>query len=122
MIDVRNGKAVLSVRSSVEGDALRVAVEAPEEALAWLDPVLFTEGPFRRRVRARCVPIRPCSKALDAIDHDDPDAADLLRQAAAEQSDATIGGVFLRLSQEAARRVLVDLRQGRTAVQTILLP
>ncbi len=48
---------------------------------------------------------------LIGIEEDDPDAADLLRLAAAEQSDATIRDVFLRLSQQAARRALAELRQ-----------
>jgi hypothetical protein len=96
--------------SAAEHDALRCAVDDPDEALAWLDPVLFTEGPHRRAFEA-LVAWPTLAAALNTIEADDPDAADVLRQAAAEQSDATIGDVFLRLSQEAARRVLIDLKQ-----------
>ncbi len=97
--------------SQAEHDALRVAVEHPDEAVAWLDPVLFTEGPLRRGFSALCA-WPSLAETLRAIEDDDPEAADLLCQATAEQSDATISDVFLRLSQEAARRVLVDLRQA----------
>lgn len=97
--------------SSAERDALRVAVERPDEAAEWLDEILFTEGPYRRAFTALCAwpTLQDC---LDAIDDDDPEAAELLHQAAAEQSEATIGDVFLRLSQEAARRLLAELKQA----------
>jgi DNA primase len=109
-IDLRPVPVRRVAGSAAEHDALRGAVDDPDEALAWLDPVLFTEGPHRRAFEALIAwPTLPA--ALDAIEGDDPDAADALRQAAAEQSDATIGDIFLRLSQEAARRVLVDLKQ-----------
>ena len=49
--------------------------------------------------------------ALTATEDDDPEVAGLLRQAAAEQTDSTMEDAFLRLSQEAVRRVIMDLRQ-----------
>ena len=87
-----------------------MAVEHPDEAADWLDGGLFPEGPYRRAFTALCA-YPSLTDCLTGIEEDDPDAADLLRLAAAEQSDATIRDVFLRLSQQAARRALAELRQ-----------
>ncbi len=107
-IDLRDRRH--GVLQQVDRDALRVAVDAPDESLAWLDPVLFSEGPHRRAFAA-LVAWPSLVEALAATEDDDPEAAELLRQAAAEQTDSTMEDVFLRLSQEAVRRVIADLRQ-----------
>jgi len=107
VIDLRRPAMV----GEAERDALRVAVEAPDESLAWLDPVLFSEGPHRRAFAALTA-WPSLVDALDAIEDDDPDAAEALRRAAAEQTDGTVTEVFLRLAQEAARRTLGELRQA----------
>lgn len=111
VIDLRNPARRRPAVSSAERDALRVAVERPDEAAEWLDEILFTEGPYRRAFTALCAwpTLQDC---LEAIEEHDPEAAELLHQAAAEQSEATIGDVFLRLSQEAARRLLAELKQA----------
>ncbi len=107
--------------SNAELDALRVAVEQPDDAVAWLDGVLFTEGPCRRAFAA-LVEWPSLADALDAIGEQDPEAADLLRRAAAEQSDATLRQVFVRLSQETARRTVAELRQrALSAAEPLLL-
>jgi len=110
VIDLRDRPLRRIPDRQVERDALRAAVEAPDEALAWLDPVLFAEGPYRRAFGALAA-WPSLDAALAAIEDDDPEAADLLRQTAVEQTEATMQDAFLRLSQEAARRVLAELRQ-----------
>ena len=92
-------------------DALRVAVESPDESLEWLDPVLFSEGPYRRAFAALTA-WPTLVEAIDATEADDPEAAEALRRAVAEQTDGTITEVFLRLAQETARRTLAELRQA----------
>lgn len=108
VIDLRDARR--GVHDQVERDALRAAVEAPDESLAWLDPVLFSEGPYRRAFGA-LLAWPSLADALTATEDDDPEVAGLLRQAAAEQTDSTMEDAFLRLSQEAVRRVIMDLRQ-----------
>ncbi|MEZ5262780.1 MAG: hypothetical protein R2755_13645 [Acidimicrobiales bacterium] len=111
VIDLREPARRAAIGSAAERDALRVAVDNADEAAEWLDAVLFSEGAYRRAFTALCAyPSLP--DCLEGIESDDPDAAELLRQAAAEQSDATIRDVFLRLSQQAAHRALAELRQA----------
>ncbi len=108
--DDRGSAVRRGVHDQVERDALRAAVEAPDESLGWLDPVLFSEGPYRRAFGA-LLAWPSLADALAATEDDDPEVAGLLRQAAAEQTDSTMEDAFLRLSQEAVRRVIMDLRQ-----------
>jgi DNA primase len=114
----RNGLS--SALSNAELEALRVAVEQPDEALSWLDGVLFAEGPCQRAFAA-LAEWPSLADALDAIGEQDPEAADLLRRAAAEQTEATLRQVFVRLSQETARRTLAELRQRALSVAEPLL-
>ncbi|MFN0026541.1 MAG: DNA primase [Acidimicrobiales bacterium] len=127
VIDVRadrrtdGGRRAPVALSNAELDALRVAVEQPDEAVSWLDGVLFAEGPCRRAFAA-LVEWPSLAEALDATGEQDPEAADLLRRAAAEQTEATLREVFVRLSQEAARRTVAELRQrALSAAEPLLL-
>jgi DNA primase len=93
-----------------ERDALRVAVDRLEEARDWFDPLLVAEGPTRTALAA-LLEHGDVLATLEVLDHADADAADVLRQAAAEQTEATAPEAFLRLAHEAARRTLADLRR-----------
>ncbi len=120
MIDLRTNGRGRAGANNAELDALRVAVDQPDEAVAWLDGVLFTEGPCQRAFAA-LVEWPSLADALDAIGEQDPEAADLLRRAAAEQTESSLREVFVRLSQETARRTVGELRQRALSAEEPLL-
>jgi DNA primase len=95
--------------SPVEADALRVAVEDVDTAAAWLDPVLFADGPNRRALQA-LLSTGSLAGALASLGDGDPEVVEVLHQVAMDQSDATVEEVFLRLCREAARRALEEVR------------
>jgi DNA primase len=95
--------------SPAEADALRVAVEDVDTAAAWLDPVLFAEGPNRRALTA-LLTTGSLTAALSSIGDGDPEVVEVLHQVAMDQSDATVEEVFLRLCREAAKRALEEVR------------
>ena len=90
-----------------ERTALRLAVEAPGLVGEWFDPVLFGDGLYRR---AATVLGREASLEA-ALQGDDDEVTELLRQVGAEQSDAEPEEVFLRLACEAADRELRMVKQ-----------
>jgi DNA primase len=95
--------------SPVEADALRVAVEDVDTAAAWLDPVLFVDGPNRRALSA-LLSTGSLAGALSSLGDGDPEVVDVLHQVAMDQSDADVEEVFLRLCREAAKRALDEVR------------
>jgi DNA primase len=95
--------------SPVEADALRVAVEDVDTAAAWLDPVLFADGPNRRALSA-LLSTGSLTAALSSLGDGDPEVVEVLHQVAMDQSDATVEEVFLRLCRESAKRALEEVR------------
>ncbi len=94
-----------AVRTGPEAEALRVLVARPDDIAGWLRPALFADETIRAAVEA----FEACGSVRDAVtwaDEADPGLAEVLRQAAAADSDADAADVVARLVEEAARRVL----------------
>ncbi|MFN0089697.1 MAG: DNA primase [Acidimicrobiales bacterium] len=87
-------------RDDAERDALRVAVAAVDDAVDWFDEVLFAD-PVNARAFAA---LAQAGTLLGALDAADAEAADVLRQAAQEETAASAQECFVRLCQEAHRR------------------
>ena len=103
------GDAVRPARVPAESEALRLAVDQPDVAVAWFDPVLFSDPAHRAAVAA----VFEHGSLDGAIPYVESDVEDLLRRAAVDQSDATCEEVFVRLAQEAVRREVHRLNQER---------
>jgi DNA primase len=100
-----------------ELEALRLAVQEPEEMVPLLDELLFVDD--------RCVvALRALTEAQGdvrgALDRADPAAADVLQRVAVQETDAEVGDVVARLATEAARRTLVELEQDARASEAPL--
>lgn len=94
------------LRESPELEALRIAIQKPDEMADWLDEALFEDGRCLSAFRA----LRVDSNPHGAISAADPAAADLLARLAVEQSDAEPLDVVGRLAEQAAGRILSQLQ------------
>jgi DNA primase len=91
-----------------ERTALRLAADRPDLVVEWFDPVLFAEPLYRQAA----VQLADAGTLAVALDTADAPVADILRQVAAEESDAQPEEVFLRLAHEAAVREVRMIQQA----------
>jgi DNA primase len=106
------GASGVSLMIGPELEALCLAIHRPEEVAHRFDAVLFGEPLHRRAFEA----LLEADSLHEAIDHAEPEVADLLARLAVEEPISTTDGVFVRLVREATRRALADVEsQARLA-------
>ncbi|MGY6500279.1 MAG: DNA primase [Acidimicrobiales bacterium] len=114
--DARAGRAASSVevgrprpapawRESPASEALRVAVQHPEQMSALVDEILFDDEIHAAAFRC----IVSGVSLREAIDQADPATADLLQRVAVQESEADPTDVATRLVEEATRRAMAEI-------------
>ncbi|MHB1534068.1 MAG: DNA primase [Acidimicrobiales bacterium] len=92
--------------SGPELEALRLAVQRPEQVMPRLEPPLFAH-PLAQRAFAA---LSGAATLHDAIEAADPQVADLLQRLAVEPGDEDTDDVMVRLVERAGHRALEDLQ------------
>jgi len=92
-------------REGPEVEALRLAVNRPEDVAEALHEVLFVDPVVVAGYRALCA----STTLAQAIDAAEDEAATLLRRLAVEDADTSAADVLARLAREAGTRVVAEL-------------
>jgi DNA primase len=97
---------------SIEEEALRLAVQRPEEVADRLHEALFVDPVMLAGYQALC----SAPTLAQAVDLAEPEVASVLRRLAVEDADASVDAVLANLTLEAAKRAVAELsaaaRQG----------
>jgi DNA primase len=107
------GGAPLLGLSSVEEEALRLAINRPGEVADRLEDALFSHPLALAAFQALC----GADTLLEAIEEADPQAAQLLSRLAVEEDDGDTEAVMVRLVERAGSRAVNELKAELRAAE-----